>query len=174
MRCLCVTVSTVLLMGGAAIASQNTNVVSGTEIPLAATEAGITGIFHILDCTNEGYVNTGEVTEHGGALFRRMDRDRNRKISRQEYVAFMDKHWAPLREKLFTQADKDQDGTLNHIDFADHLTEMIIATDINKDGDASWVELMTLRGETDQVPTRSKRPDFRPKSISIGLRPKSK
>ncbi len=127
----------------------------GAAIPPVATSAGLAGVFHVLDCTNEGYVNHGEVIEHGGSLFRNMDTDDSKTVSRAEYVTFLDDHWADLRHAYFDAMDPDGDGFINHFDFNIHLVDLVTQADLNNDGDASWTEILTLRGETDGTGTRA-------------------
>lgn len=120
---------------------------SATEIPAVATPAGLAGIYYVLDCTNEGYINPGEVTEHGGVLYRRMDLDRSGKVSRAEYVGFVNEKWRPIRENYFDQMDKNGDDVITVIDYMAHLSALVDEADLNRDGDAAWSEILTLRNE---------------------------
>lgn len=121
-----------------------------TDIPPVATPAGLASIFYVMDCMNQGFIDAGEVIEHGSVLFRRIDRDRSADISRAEYVGAIHKHWTPLRNAYFDHMDADGNDSVSLSDYMDHLAEMIDAADINRDGDASWEEILILRGEAVQ------------------------
>ncbi|MGF1455091.1 MAG: hypothetical protein ACFB6R_06895 [Alphaproteobacteria bacterium] len=124
-----------------------------SRMPPVATAAGLAGVYYVLDCTNEGAIGVGEASEHGGTLFRRMDLDRSRKLSREEYLAFVHESLASIRNAYFDEMDLDGDGLVHHIDYLKHLQKLILDADINKDGDASWKEILTLRGELDENAT---------------------
>ncbi len=151
-----------LLLGGIALAAglltgaqaepvASKKAAAPKDVPPVATAAGLAGIFYVMDCTNEGYVNTGEVAEHAGTLFRRMDLDRSGMLSREEYVTFVHEYWTGIRNAYFDEMDPDGDDLANHIDYANHLERLISAADTNRDGDASWDEILVMRGETDKI-----------------------
>ena len=119
-----------------------------TDIPAVATPAGLASVFYVMDCTNEGFIDAGEVIEHGSVLFRRIDRDRSGDISRVEYVGAIHKHWAPLRNAYFDHMDADGNDSVSLTDYMAHLTDMVEEADLNRDGDTSWEEILYLRGET--------------------------
>ena len=123
---------------------------AGSEIPPVATQAGLAGVYHVLDCTQEGFINAGEAIEHGGTLFRHLDRDRSGLVSRDEYVRAVHKRLAPIRHAYFDEMDADGDGLITIQDYTDHLTVLIDAGDTNRDGDTAWQEILTLRGEAGQ------------------------
>ncbi len=117
------------------------------RMPPVATAAGLAGIYYVLDCTNEGYIGIGEASEHGGTLFRRMDLDRSHKLSRSEYLAFVHESVAHIRNAYFDEMDLDGDDLVNHIDYLRHLERLILAADIDQNGETTWTEILTLRGE---------------------------
>lgn len=98
-------------------------------------------VFDILDCTDQGFIESGEVDEHFAQVFNPMDRNRSRSLSRSEYLRYGSAETLSLREAAFDGIDTDRDQSVSALEFRSYLFQIIEIADTDGDGEVTREEL---------------------------------
>ena len=98
-------------------------------------------IFAVLDCEQQGFVQQPEIDEHFSQLLSRVDRDRSRIISRDEYARASQQVTDATLQWRYNQIDRDGNGKVSAKEYRDHLYAMHELADLNRDGEVSEQEL---------------------------------
>ena len=98
-------------------------------------------VFDILDCTNQGFIEAGEVDEHFPVLFNHFDKDFDRYLARSEYVGSRDSEQALLQARMFDAMDTNSDGVVSTREYRAQVIRLIAAVDYDGDGEVTPEEL---------------------------------
>jgi hypothetical protein len=96
--------------------------------------------FPILDCTDTGSIEQGEVDEHFFNLFFSLDADRSRSISLQEYIRAAYDSTPEKEGFIFDLIDTDGNGAVSTREYRQHLFTAIDLADENGDGEVTELE----------------------------------
>ncbi len=98
-------------------------------------------IFDLLDCTDQGYIEAGEVDEHFPSLFGYHDKNRDFRLSRREYLSRVDDAKARLDLLLFKRMDEDKDDSVTTFEYRGEVMSLIRSMDADGDGETTLEEL---------------------------------
>lgn len=98
-------------------------------------------VFDILDCTNQGFIEAGEVDEHFPVLFNHFDKDFDRSLARSEYVGSRDSEQALLQARMFDDMDTNSDGVVSTREYRAQVIRLIAVVDYDGDGEVTPEEL---------------------------------
>ena len=98
-------------------------------------------MFDILDCTNQGFIEAGEVDEHFPVLFNHFDKDLDRFLERAEYVGSGDTEQARLEARMFDDMDTNSDNRVSTREFRAQAIRLIDVVDYDGDGEITPEEL---------------------------------
>lgn len=98
-------------------------------------------MFYVLDCTDQGFLEAGEIAEHMAQIFRPFDRDNSRTLSRGEFSRAGNYHDAGLLDTAFTMSDANADGAVNSQEYRYYLERLIRTMDTDSNGELTLAEL---------------------------------
>lgn len=98
-------------------------------------------VFDILDCTNQGFIEAGEVDEHFPVLFNHFDKDFDRSLARSEYVGSRDAEEALLQARMFDAMDTNSDDVVSTREYRAQVIRLIAVVDYDGDGEVTPEEL---------------------------------
>lgn len=98
-------------------------------------------IFDILDCTDQGFLEAGEVDEHFPNLFGYHDRNRDFSLSLREYAVSGDVNKRRMDQLLFERMDNNSDGKVSPLEYRSEVMSIIESMDADGDGETSLEEL---------------------------------
>lgn len=136
-----------------AVLLSHPGVVSASEAPPASPVAPATigdddlarfllvPVFDILDCTNQGFIEAGEVDEHFPVLFNHFDKDFDRSLVRSEYVGSRNSKKALLEARMFDDMDTNSDGIVSTREYRAQVIRLIAVVDYDGDGEVTPEEL---------------------------------
>lgn len=104
----------------------------------------LTPVFDILDCTQQGFIEAGEVDEHLSFMFTPLDRDQSMAITPDEFVLASRSEDRRMQEAVFSLADQNADGRLTVMEYRIRLMSMINSADDNGDGEVTQQELAAM------------------------------
>ena len=100
-------------------------------------------VFDILDCTNQGFIDGGEIDEHFPVLFNHFDRNGDAMLGRKEYVSSDDAGKARLQAAMFDGMDTDADGKVTSREYRDQVIHLIRVADSDDDDEVTMQELQS-------------------------------
>jgi Ca2+-binding EF-hand superfamily protein len=103
--------------------------------------AASTGPVALFDTDNDGTVDLDEAKKAAGALFDKLDTDRDSTLDFKELGG-------RLTHKEFTAADPDNDGTLSKDEYLAVVEKRFKAADPDNDGTVSAAEFKTHAGQS--------------------------
>ena len=98
-------------------------------------------VFDILDCTQQGFIEAGEIDEHLPILFNPLSRGETRILGRDAFVTSEDADEAALQEQLFETMDGNHDELVSAREFRDTLVRLLDEMDSNGDDEITMDEL---------------------------------
>lgn len=98
-------------------------------------------MFEILDCTDEGHLEAGEIAEHISQIFLPFDRDRSRSLSPTEFSRASRFSDAALAKAGFSMSDANADGAVSSQEFSGYLERLIDVLDADSNGELTLAEL---------------------------------
>ena len=98
-------------------------------------------VFDILDCTNQGFIEAGEVDEHFPVLFNHYDKDLDRSLARDEYVGGRDPEQTRLQTRMFDDMDTNSDNRVSTREYRAQVIRLIDLVDYDGDGEVTPEEL---------------------------------
>lgn len=113
-------------------------------------ETLIVPVFDMLDCTDQGFIESGEVDEHFPLLFNHYDRNLDSSLTAEEFAGRGDADEAELRRRMFADMDRNDNGRVSPREYRDGIIALIRASDSNSDGEVTMAEL--VGGDTSQDP----------------------
>ncbi len=145
----------VLVLSGAAAVLHPGAANASEELPASPADIGVIGdlgdddlarfllvpVFDILDCTNQGFIEAGEVDEHFPVLFNHFDKDLDRSLERKEYVRSRDAGQARLEARMFDDMDTNSDDRVSAREYRAQVIHLIAAVDYDGDGEVTPEEL---------------------------------
>lgn len=124
--------------------------------------------FSAVDANGDGYVSRGEYRHAVLTLFRRLDRNSNKVISRREYYwrgSVHDKVRLAARKGAYRRADDDDDGGLTVAEFTKMTGGLFARIDRNNEGRVSraeWIAAFGPPSTTTAARTPKDTPDATP------------
>lgn len=98
-------------------------------------------VFDMLDCTDQGFIESGEVDEHFPLLFNHYDRNLDSSLALGEFLGASDGREAELKRRMFADMDRNGNERVSPREYRDGVIALIRATDNNSDGEVTMVEL---------------------------------
>jgi Ca2+-binding EF-hand superfamily protein len=103
----------------------------------------IVPVFDMLDCTDQGFIESGEVDEHFPLLFNHYDRNLDSSLSAEEFAGRADDaDTAELKRRMFADMDRNDNGRVSPREYRDGIIALIRAFDSNSDGEVTMAELV--------------------------------
>ena len=104
-------------------------------------------IFDVLDCTQQGHIESGEVDEHFFHLFAPYDPDRKQWASKHSFVKASEPAERLLEEAEFAAMDADGDEKVSVKEYRDRILHLIRVADGNGDGEVTMEELRAAEAD---------------------------
>lgn len=98
-------------------------------------------VFDILDCTDQGFIEPGEIDEHFPVLFNPMSGGETRVLDREAFVTSEDPAEAELQASLFARLDADRDERVSAREYRDGLYQLLEQMDGDGDYEVTMDEL---------------------------------
>ncbi len=106
-------------------------------------------IFDVLDCTQQGHIESGEVDEHFFHLFAPYDPDRKQWAAKQSFVKASEPAERQVEEAEFAAMDVDGDEKVSVKEYRDRILHLIRVADGNGDGEVTMEELRAAESDDD-------------------------
>lgn len=106
-------------------------------------------IFDVLDCTQQGHIESGEVDEHFFHLFAPYDPDRRQWASKQSFVKARESVKRLAEEAEFAAMDADGNEKVSVKEYRDRILHLIRVADVNGDGEVTMEELRAAESDDD-------------------------
>ena len=104
-------------------------------------------IFDVLDCTQQGHIESGEVDEHFFHLFAPYDPDRKQWASKQSFVKAGKPAERLVEKAEFAAMDVNGDGKVSAKEYRDRILHLIEVADSNGDGEVTMEELRAAESD---------------------------
>ena len=111
------------------------------EIERKIAEQTLRAMFYTLDCTDEGYLEAGEIGEHMAQLFRPYDVDRSITLSAREFERAGRLSDPDLLATAFSLSDSDASGEVTGREFEAYIARLLDVMDADRDGEITPAEL---------------------------------
>lgn len=105
-------------------------------------ETLIVPVFDMLDCTDQGFIESGEVDEHFPLLFNHYDRNLDSSLTAEEFAGKGEGREAERMRRMFADMDKNGNDRVSPREYRDGIIALIRAFDSNSDGEVTMAELV--------------------------------